>query len=253
MAGKTIVPLTKGTKAMSHRLYGCTLDAADLARVTELYARSANIYQATVRYTGDRAHIHLRGDKAPIAALLDEMIAREGDCCAHIQFDTREADDGYDVVLSVRGAPGMERAVLLDSVPAFFPAAETLEGTQHESATAHIATIDRAELAARLERGEPLILVEVLPEKYYRKSHLPGAINIPIEVLRERAALLLPDRSVPIVVYCADLACRNSSLAATWLMANGYTEVYDYADGKQDWIAAGMPTERGLGLISRSH
>ena len=38
--------------------------------------------------------------------------------------------------------------------------------------------ISRAELKARLDRREPLVLVEALPAKYYLDKHLPGAINI---------------------------------------------------------------------------
>jgi rhodanese-related sulfurtransferase len=48
-----------------------------------------------------------------------------------------------------------------------------------------------------------------------------------------------------IVVYCANLACPSSRLAAERLVALGYRNVLEYADGKQDWLAAGYPTERG--------
>lgn len=34
-----------------------------------------------------------------------------------------------------------------------------------------------------------------------------------------------------------------SPRAAAWLEALGFTQVYDYAAGKEDWTAAGLPTE----------
>jgi hypothetical protein len=30
-----------------------------------------------------------------------------------------------------------------------------------------------------MDRGEDFVLLEALPEKSYRRSHLPGAINLP--------------------------------------------------------------------------
>jgi rhodanese-related sulfurtransferase len=45
-------------------------------------------------------------------------------------------------------------------------------------------------------------------------------------------------------VYCANLECANSDLAAERLLALGYHDVRVYAGGKADWVAAGLPLER---------
>ena len=105
--------------------------------------------------------------------------------------------------------------------------------------------ISRDELQARLAAGKELILVEALPPKYFAEAHLPGAINLPHDQVDDLAPQLLPDRSAPIVVYCANAPCKNSGLAAERLAALGYTNVRDYHEGKADWIAAGLPVERG--------
>jgi len=109
--------------------------------------------------------------------------------------------------------------------------------------TAAIAGIARDELRALLERGEPLTLIEALPYPFYRKAHLPGALNLPPEQVEALAPSLLPDKHATIVVYCADLACGNSTVAARQLTALGYANVREYAAGKQDWLAAGLPVE----------
>jgi rhodanese-related sulfurtransferase len=90
-----------------------------------------------------------------------------------------------------------------------------------------------------------VILVEALPEGYYIKEHLPGALNIPHDRTRELAPRLLPDKGAAIVTYCASPTCRNSHIAAETLQAMGYTNVKVYVEGKQDWLAAGLPTEKG--------
>lgn len=66
------------------------------------------------------------------------------------------------------------------------------------------ATISRDELKAKMERGDDFLLVETLPEPYYRHTHLPGAINLPPDQVRELAPTLLPDKAAEIVVYCGN-------------------------------------------------
>jgi NAD(P)-dependent dehydrogenase (short-subunit alcohol dehydrogenase family)/rhodanese-related sulfurtransferase len=107
-------------------------------------------------------------------------------------------------------------------------------------------SISREDLKSKIDQGEPIAIVEALPPEYYRKAHLPGAVNIPLDSLDRLAPVLLPDRGQEIVVYCSDLPCQNSAIAAQWLEGAGYTRVLEYAEGKQDWIGANLPTESGV-------
>jgi rhodanese-related sulfurtransferase len=105
-------------------------------------------------------------------------------------------------------------------------------------------TITRTELRDAIEAGD-VTVVEALPASYYEDAHLPGAINIPHTEVRALAPALLPDKDAAIVTYCANTACPNSGIAATVLGKLGYTNVRDYAEGKQDWQDAGLPLEQG--------
>jgi rhodanese-related sulfurtransferase len=107
------------------------------------------------------------------------------------------------------------------------------------------ATISRDDLNAKVAAGQPVVIVEALPESYFVKEHLPGAINIPHDRIRELAPRLLPDKGAEIVTYCASATCRNSHIAAETLGTMGYTNVRVYTGGKQDWLAAGLPVEKG--------
>ena len=64
--------------------------------------------------------------------------------------------------------------------------------------------ITRDELKAKMDRGEDFVLVDTMAEMYYRHSHLPGAINLPADEVRERAAEVLPQKDAEIIVYCID-------------------------------------------------
>jgi rhodanese-related sulfurtransferase len=65
-----------------------------------------------------------------------------------------------------------------------------------------VATISREELQSKLDRGDDFFLVETLPEEQYRHTHLPGAVNLPPDSVRESASELLPEKDADIVVYC---------------------------------------------------
>jgi rhodanese-related sulfurtransferase len=64
-------------------------------------------------------------------------------------------------------------------------------------------TISREELKAKIDGGESFALVETLQEVAYKHEHLPGAVNLPPDRVRELAPTLLPDKSAEIIVYCS--------------------------------------------------
>lgn len=101
--------------------------------------------------------------------------------------------------------------------------------------------VSREELRDKLIMGEAITLIEALPEKYWKDSHLPGALQIDYKEITEKAYNLLPDKEAEIIVYCASTQCQNSSLAARTLVELGYTNVREYIGGKEHWLEAGLP------------
>jgi rhodanese-related sulfurtransferase len=65
-------------------------------------------------------------------------------------------------------------------------------------------TISTRDLKAKLDRKEALKLVETLAPERYREAHIPGAVNLPPDKIRELAPQLLPNKAVAIVTYCAN-------------------------------------------------
>jgi cytochrome c-type biogenesis protein len=114
--------------------------------------------------------------------------------------------------------------------------------THHDDPQTLIRSIDRDELAARLGEITP---VEALSSTDFAQEHLPGAVNLPARRVDDLASQLLPDKHAPIAVYCTNATCRNSGFVAHKLADLGYTDVYHYPGGKQDWHHASLPTETG--------
>jgi rhodanese-related sulfurtransferase len=106
-----------------------------------------------------------------------------------------------------------------------------------------MSVITREELQRAMAAGDVVVL-EALPQAYYEAEHLPGAKNMPLDEIDNLAAVLVPDRSTPIVTYCTGRTCPNSGIAAARLRQLGYTDVRAYEAGKEDWLGAGQPVER---------
>jgi rhodanese-related sulfurtransferase len=111
--------------------------------------------------------------------------------------------------------------------------------------TASLGQISREGLLQKLERGEEFVLVDALSPMSYATSHLPGAINLPPRSVDGRAQRRIPDLSTEVIVYCSDANCDSSVIVANELIELGYENVRHYADGKNDWVAAGLPVEGG--------
>jgi rhodanese-related sulfurtransferase len=62
-------------------------------------------------------------------------------------------------------------------------------------------TISTKDLKSKLDRKE-ITVVETLAPERYREAHIPGALNIPPERIKELAPQLLPNKNSPIVTYC---------------------------------------------------
>jgi rhodanese-related sulfurtransferase len=64
-------------------------------------------------------------------------------------------------------------------------------------------TVSTEDLKAKLDRKQ-ITLVETLAPERYREAHIPGALNIPPERIKELAPQLLPSKDKEIVTYCTN-------------------------------------------------
>ena len=106
----------------------------------------------------------------------------------------------------------------------------------------HLASVKRgireqtpAEADARLRlHAEPHpTLLDVRERDEYEQGFIPGAIHIERGNLESRIEHRVPDRSTPLIVYCA--AGNRSAYAAKTLAEMGYTDVVSMAGGFQAW------------------
>jgi len=65
-------------------------------------------------------------------------------------------------------------------------------------------SISTKELKAKLDRKENVTVIETLAAERFREAHIPGALNIPPEKIKELAPQLLPAKNAEIVTYCTN-------------------------------------------------
>lgn len=102
------------------------------------------------------------------------------------------------------------------------------------------------ELKAMIDRNDDMVIVDVLSEASFLRQHLPGAINIPFdsENFDLLVSKMIPDKSMPVVVYCANRDCQSSAEAAQRIAALGHKNVSDYENGLAEWEALGYEMDK---------
>jgi rhodanese-related sulfurtransferase len=112
-----------------------------------------------------------------------------------------------------------------------------------------VASIGPGALAARIERGDPLLLVDVRTPEEQAVSTIPGALCVGPGADPRSVPVASPAATV--VVYCA-VGVRSARLARG-LAAAGCTGVHNLERGLFGWANEGRPLAGPQGAASRVH
>ncbi len=94
--------------------------------------------------------------------------------------------------------------------------------------------------ASRRSRGGELTVLDVRDRAEWDEGHPQGAVHIPLGELPERYSEL--PKSRPLVVLCQ--SGSRSAIAASLLLAHGYSEVLNGPGGFSEWTLAALPADR---------
>lgn len=110
-----------------------------------------------------------------------------------------------------------------------------------------LATITRAELAERLERDPPPVVLDVRPAAEFVAGHIPGAVSVPPDELVARVWRLPSDADV--VAYCRGSFCIFADDAVRALRRRGGRAVR-LEEGFPEWRRAGLPVAVGDATVA---
>ncbi len=113
-----------------------------------------------------------------------------------------------------------------------------------------ITEITPAELKARLDAGEDLLLIDVREAAEFEHGHIGGAHLVPRGIIEAAADTSYPKHYPPlsgarekqIAVYCA--TSGRSAMAAAVLQMMGFRKVINVAGGFSRWESEGLPIVR---------
>jgi len=142
----------------------------------------------------------------------------------------RLADPAVGALLLALRTTAEKQLAELDSV-----AREYLDGRDE------FEPIDRDELRRRMKAGT-VTLIDVRPVEEYEQAHLPGAVCVPLDDVKDFARKAPKKKQV--VAYCRGPYCVFALKAVAELQKRGLDAVR-FEDGVQEWSAAGLPLETG--------
>jgi molybdopterin/thiamine biosynthesis adenylyltransferase/rhodanese-related sulfurtransferase len=106
-----------------------------------------------------------------------------------------------------------------------------------DDARKEIKEVSVQEAKDLLAKNGTYLLLDVREKDEYREGHLEGAVSLPRGFLEIKIEATVPDKSTPIVAYCA--GGTRSLLAAKDLKGMGYDNVLSMAGGYSAWKTAG--------------
>lgn len=110
-----------------------------------------------------------------------------------------------------------------------------------EAAKRRIKECTIADVKAKLDRGDPVHLIDVREDNEFSKDHIKGARHLGRGILERDIETAIPDKEAEIVLYCG--GGFRSALAADNLRQMGYTNVISMDGGMRAWREAKYPVE----------
>jgi rhodanese-related sulfurtransferase len=104
-------------------------------------------------------------------------------------------------------------------------------------AKSRIEETDVATVKRRLERGEPIVLIDIREESEWSRGRIPGAFHLGKGIIERDVERLIPDLDTEIILYCG--GGYRSALAADALLKMGYRRPVSMDGGIRGWMEAG--------------
>ena len=93
-------------------------------------------------------------------------------------------------------------------------------------------TMEINDAAEMIAADDGHLLVDVRTREEFEEKHIPGAILLPVEDIKDGRLERLPDKDQIILLYCR--TGRRAEDAAAYLAKKGYTNIYEIG-GIIDW------------------
>jgi len=112
-----------------------------------------------------------------------------------------------------------------------------------DDAKLHIRQTTTDAVKAKLEGGDPFLLIDVREESEFAADHLPNAVHLGKGIIERDIEARVPALDTRMILYCG--GGFRSALAADNLQKMGYTNVISMDGGIREWREKGYPLAKG--------
>lgn len=107
---------------------------------------------------------------------------------------------------------------------------------------AGVTTVDAEGLIELAERLPDLVIVDSRIPMDRRQGYIQGSVSLPdVETRCDTLGVLLAERATPAVFYCNGVKCGRSVIAVEIAKGCGYTQLYWFRGGFEEWKQKSYP------------
>lgn len=106
-------------------------------------------------------------------------------------------------------------------------------------------TVDADGVIALFDEHPDLVVLDNRKEQDYSAGHIEGAVRlVDTDVSAETLSGVLASKDAPVLMYCNGVKCGRAANAVQKALELGYSEIYYYAKGMEEWNAKGLPVDK---------
>lgn len=105
-------------------------------------------------------------------------------------------------------------------------------------------TVSAEQLLDLFENHDDLVIIDARGEADYDKGHIPDVVRIKnTDITADNLASNIVSKDTPVCFYCNGITCDRSADAVAKAKAAGYTNIYWFRGGIEEWKAKDFPIE----------
>ena len=133
--------------------------------------------------------------------------------------------------------------IILICILVFFsPSASAVEKPYAPDNIPGATRVSAEEVVDLILSNPDMIIIDSRKKTEYLKGHIEGAINIlNTELARDDLETIVPDRTQAVLFYCNGARCLRSSDAIDKAVGWGYTNIFWFRGGWQEWTEKRLP------------
>ena len=99
-----------------------------------------------------------------------------------------------------------------------------------------VTNVDAEGLIEKVMNTPELVLIDSRITADRKEGYIEGSICLPdIDTTCDSLEIIAPDRNTPVMFYCNGIKCGRSAKAAQIAIDCGYTDVYLFRKGMEEW------------------